>query len=207
MRGRSSAGPATSLLGRPLDGTSFGSIASGYLPVWDGTKFVAQLLTATPGANATLSAQADANGLGNVGGGEDDLFSFSVPGGTLSTDGDAIEFLATVRVRNASAAGTQTTRVRWGASVLLQFADTGANSNYYVIHGFITRVGAASQTGFVQLVRDPTGGGNVTSVAVAAAAETLSGAVILKVTGEDSTPTSDNVEAFSFFVRLLKETP
>lgn len=116
--------------------------------------------------------------VGNVGGGEDDLMTYPVPGGTLSADGDYIEFEMEVQFTGAD---TKTLKVYFGATNLISTASNGTSVGFWTIKGRIVRTGATTQRADVSWT---------TSSATYAygseystPAETLSGNVTLKATG------------------------
>lgn len=136
--------------------------------------------------------------VGNVGIGEDDLMSYTVPVATLGATGDWIEFNAAGTL--AASLNNKRIRVRFGATVIFDsgsLAITAATD--WSLEGQIIRTGAATQKCFSRL--------NTSSATLAAyadystAAETLSGTVVLKVTGE-ATADNDVVEE-TLTVRFL----
>lgn len=123
--------------------------------------------------------------VGNVGTGEDDLASYSVPANTLAANGQSLWFEASGSY--AANTNNKTIRVRFGtAGTNLMFTApvvaVGAGGSW-VIRGRILRTGAATQKALATFmtsaltVEDTTG---LTS----ALDQTLSGAVTFKVTGE-----------------------
>lgn len=192
-------------LSKALDPTTFGAPTNGFVPVYDSASgtWIARAASTTPGLASTLSAQQSAAGVGNVGGGLDTLFQYTLPGGTLSVDGDAVLILASLQLRNGAAAGTQTVRLDFGGTVYLNYSNTGATINSLMLQALVSRTGGASQIGFCQLVQE----GNLCQVTVAGAAEVLSGDVVIALKGEDSGAVNNNVRAHQFFVQLLKEAP
>lgn len=129
--------------------------------------------------------KVDTTQTGNVGAGEDTLQTYSVPANTLAANGDSLSFI--VHGTYTASVNTKTLRVKFGASTII---DTGAqpitSGEAWRIVGTITRTGAATQKCeamfIVQTMAYPITG-------YVAAAETLSGAVTLLVTGEG---TADN---------------
>lgn len=112
--------------------------------------------------------------VGNVGTGEDDLMTYTVPAGTLAQDGDYIDF-----VMSFSVAANSTLKVYYGATQLFSFAALSADAVYRVT-GQVVRTGATTQRATFQL----NGGSTVNVVGYQTPAETLSGTVVLKATGE-----------------------
>ena len=123
----------------------------------------------------------DTAAVGNVGGGEDDLISESLPAGTLSVDGDAIRIVAAGTF--AANANNKTVKLYFGGTVLVSSGAVAVNNGNWRIEALVIRTGAATQKASASLAcSDP-----ATLAArsgYAAPTETLSGAVTIKVTGE-----------------------
>lgn len=127
--------------------------------------------------------------VGNVGAGEDDLMTFSVPASTLATNGDRIDF----RMAGTFAANVNSKRVRikFGATTLLDTTGLAFNGADWVVRGTIIRSGASTQKAYCIFESN--------SALLSATAdyttpgETLSGAVTLKATGE-ATSNNDIVQ-------------
>ncbi len=119
---------------------------------------------------------------GNVGTGEDDLASYSVPANTLAVNGQSLWFEAWGTL--AATAVTKTLRVRFGTAGTNLFftrAESSISANTWHIRGRITRTGAATQKGFGTYT---VSAGVATADSSTALNQTLSGAVTFKVTGE-----------------------
>lgn len=131
----------------------------------------------------SLVTSVNTTTVGNVGIGEDDLRTYSLPASFLSTDGDSCYFEAAGTI--ASSANAKRIRVKFGATTIF---DTGAagipvsTAIDWRIMGRVVRTGAATQKCMVHM--------NTNSATLASytdyttAAETLSGAVTLKLTAE-----------------------
>lgn len=115
--------------------------------------------------------------VGNVGAGEDDLMTKSVDAGLLAADKEFLEFTATFTVTD-----NVTIKTFFGATQLVSFAGTSANSNYHIT-GRIFRTGAATQ----KAVGEVYAGTTFIGAFRALPTETLSGAVTFKYTGEGDT--------------------
>jgi hypothetical protein len=139
------------------------------------------------GATSTLAAvggklHTGTTQTGNTAGTETDLYSFSVPASTLSTNGNALHLEC-----GGTFAGTANTdkrlRLKFGATTLY---DTGAlaitSATAWTLMANVLRTGAATQKGSTAFTSSsavlPAGAGYST------AAETLSGAVTIKITGQ-----------------------
>jgi hypothetical protein len=136
--------------------------------------------------------------VGNVGTGEDDLRTYSVPAATLAVDGDHLAFEAAGTF--AATANNKRIKVKFGATTIF---DTGvlaitAAGDWYV-SGLIIRTGAATQKCVAHWTC--TDAALPVKPDYTTAAETLSGAVTLKLTGE-ATANNDVVQEL-LIVRLL----
>jgi hypothetical protein len=127
--------------------------------------------------------------VGNVGTGEDDLASFSVPANTLAVNNQSIWFEAWGSF--AANSNSKTLRVRFGTAGTNLVLDTGnvvsnASVHHWVIRGRIIRTGAATQKAYASGLINPTGlaGGSTPVDVVTGLDQTLSGAVSLRVQGE-----------------------
>lgn len=114
---------------------------------------------------------------GNVGAGEDTLYSQSIPADVLATNGDAliVEAWGTM----VADAGTKTLRLKWDGTTFQSIADTTAATSWFA-RTVIGRRGATSQV-ISSVINGGTGEASVTS---ATSAATLSGAVTFAITGE-----------------------
>lgn len=135
-------------------------------------------LTYTKGASITMGIGANLKtvfaSVGNVGTGEDDLQTFTVPAGTLSIDGDYIDF-----TMSFSVAANSTLKVFFGATQLFTFAALATDAVYRVT-GQVVRTGATTQRATFEMK----GGSGTIVTGYQTPAETLSGTVVLKATGE-----------------------
>lgn len=116
----------------------------------------------------------------NVGTGEDDLITYSVPASTLATDGDSLEITAWGTF--AANGNNKTIKIKFGATTILDTTAVAANGGSWVIRAGVIRTGAATQQCYASLVTDNTSLPDIAKYTTAA--ETLSGAVTLKCTGE-----------------------
>ena len=123
---------------------------------------------------------------GNIGTGEDTLFSYSVPANTLNTNKDTL--VATASGTFATSVNNKRLRVKFGATTIF---DSGAlaitSAADWVLEIEIIRTGTTTQKCNVRL--NTSSSVLLATVDYATAAETLSGAVSLIVTGE---ATADN---------------
>jgi hypothetical protein len=119
--------------------------------------------------------------VGNVGSGEDDLMTLSVAAAQLPTNKDFLRFKATFTF--AANANSKRVRGYFGATAIYDSGAQNQNGGSLTVIGTITRVGATSQ--LAEIVAIPSSGSlyAVTST-ITTPAETLSGAITFKFTGE-----------------------
>ncbi len=144
-------------------------------------------------AQRTLSVSTAT--VGNVGGGEDDLTTYSLPANTLSADGQGVSIVAFGTTANNGNA--KTLNCYFGSTLLFSHGmDTGFSQNWRV-SAVVLRTGAATQLGNTVFA-----GTNTNSDAAATApSATLSSAVTIKCTAQG---TSDNdLIQYGMIVELL----
>ena len=137
-----------------------------------------------------LTTNADITAVGNVGAGEDDLMTYSLPASFLSTNGDSMYFEAAGTVANN--ANAKRIRVKFGATTILDTGAAGiavATAYDWVVRGRVVRTGAATQDIYCSFVAGTT----LNFSDFTTATETLSGAVTFKLTGE-ATSNNDIVQ-------------
>lgn len=116
--------------------------------------------------------------VGNVGTGEDDLISLTIPASTLATNGERL--VGTFHGAFSSDNDTRTVKLKFGATTLVTITgDTGLNGAKWMIRFEIARTGATAQLAVAHAAF-----ASSTGVSESTPAETLSGAITLKVTGE-----------------------
>ena len=153
---------------------------------WDNDLNRSEVVLSTKAGTSTTYAKVggtiDVNttAVGNVGTGEDDLITFSVPANTLATNGDRIQFqMSGTFAANANA---KQVKIKYGATTLLATGALLFNGADWTATGTIIRTGAATQKAYCNFVSGST---LLSSTAdYTTPAETLSGAVTLKATGE-----------------------
>lgn len=156
----------------------------------------AGLSTTQTAAKIGMLAQS-VTAVGNVGAGEDTLIAFTISGAVLSADNQRLTgyFIGTT----AANANAKRFRLKFGGTTILDSGAASApNAQNWRVDYVITRTGAATQKVSAVMVVAASGAlasttGNVSNTT---AAETLSGAVVLSMTG-DATTTNDivNTEA------------
>lgn len=118
-------------------------------------------------------------GAGNVGTGEDDLASYSVPANTLAVNGQSLWYEVWGKV--AGNANAKTIRVKFGTDTVFTSLNMASSVGTWRIRGRIIRTGAATQLTMSDHVQD---GGAFAAASSTGLTQTLSGALTFKVTGE-----------------------
>lgn len=117
-------------------------------------------------------------GTATVGTGEDDLMSFSLPANSLLLNQQAIEIIAWGNTGNN--ANNKQVKLYFGATQLIATGVAAAQARDWELRAVVTRLSATSQQGIAR--------GNFNQATIpsdfTAPAETLTGAVTIKVTGE-----------------------
>jgi len=117
---------------------------------------------------------------GNVGTGEDDLMTYAIPAGQLSTNGDYIEFTMTFVF--AINANNKQIKVYYGASNIYSSTAQPQSSGSMEIKGTIIRTGATSQRISFSQSNNTTNYADYADYKISS--ETLANAITLKATGE-----------------------
>lgn len=157
---------------------------------------------ATPPGSSGVAGTLNVNttGVGNVGIGEDDLITYSVAGGTLSTNGDYLSFEATGTL--ATSLNNKRIRVRFGSSIIFDSGSLAITTTAdWTANGRIVRTAATTFSAYVEF--------NTSSATLSAYAdystgtETLANALVLKFTGE---ATADNDVRQEFMITRVNST-
>ncbi|MGA1047382.1 MAG: hypothetical protein ACO3UU_05190 [Minisyncoccia bacterium] len=145
--------------------------------------------TIDAGSNTILhiptTLKSDTTQTGNVGTGEDNLIAYSLPANTLDTDGDFIEITAfgTMAVN----ANNKTLKLYFGSTVIYNSGASAVNGASWNLNATIVRTSATTQKCIVSMLSEDTT--LIDSAEYNTAAESLSGSVTIKCTGE---ATNDN---------------
>jgi len=123
-------------------------------------------------------ANVNTTAVGNVGVGVDDLITFSLPANSLSVNGKGVRITAWGTF--ASNGNTKQVNLDFGATTIRQIGPAGINGLDWRIDGIVIRTGAATQKAIATEIVDTTAPDSTLTTP----AETLSGAVIIKCTGE-----------------------
>lgn len=138
----------------------------------------------------SLITSSNITAVGNVGTGEDDLMTYSLPSSYLSANGDSVPFEAAGTIANN--ANQKRIKIKFGATTIL---DTGAagiavSTAYdWVARGRIVRTGAATQDAYAEIRL----GSTLFFTDFTSPTETLSGAVTFKLTGETNAASNNDV--------------
>lgn len=122
----------------------------------------------------------------NVTTGETDLMTYTLPANTLGTNGQALRI--TVWGTTAANANTKTLKLKFGAtSVTLNPTTTAPNAKDWRATAIVARTGAATQ----EMITEACVGAVQDSTTRSAPTETLSGSLVIKVTGQSGTASDD----------------
>lgn len=132
--------------------------------------------TATPIAVGRLTTSTTA--VGNVGAGEDDLISYSMPASTLTVNNRGVRVTAWGSAANTAAA--KTVKLYFGATATVTTALTANQVGAWRIVSEVIRTGAATQDAVAQLIQG--GATTLVDAEFTTPTETLSGAVVIKCT-------------------------
>lgn len=108
---------------------------------------------------------------------ENDLQTYSLPGGTLATNGDIIHIIVCGTL--AATTRSRTVRLYWGSTTLATLTSSSSSETRWKVEAWVIRTGAATQLAEAlayQVASFSNGQANKT--------ETLSGAITIKITGQ-----------------------
>ena len=126
----------------------------------------------------------DTTSVGNVGAGEDDLITFTLPAAQLSDNGDYIKISA--RWTFAANANLKQVKLKFWATTLYDSTAWNPNDASWSLEGIVVRTGAATQKAVTTMTYD-TNWLNAFSnngLDLTSPTETLSWTVVIKCTGE-----------------------
>lgn len=193
-----------------LNGTTLSQTVDGLRLNPSGTPVIAGLtitgysgfLKATNGVVAAVAGVEtltySATQTGNTAATETDLFSYTIPANTLTTNGDSVDFVASGTYAN-TAATNKRIKVYLGAATVLDTGNLGLGSAAYdwTLRGTILRVGSTSQKCEAVLTTSIPANSiwTYTPQNYASASEDLTGTVQLRITG-NATNANDVVGEF-----------
>jgi len=132
---------------------------------------------------------------------EKDLHTYTLPAGSLGIDGQTIRYVAQGTFQANT--NTKTIRIYFGATVALTFTgDTDNNGGGWRLEMEVQRTGAAAQKASAILWDQGATAAGI-NLAVTTPGETLSGAVVVKVTGQNGTATANDIVAERSHVEFL----
>ncbi len=137
----------------------------------------------------TTAVGTDANTL------EKDLLTYSLPANSLSADGKLVKITVWGTVTSAS---SKTIRLKFGATVIRDIATSSGGLDWR-IDGTVIRTGAATQDAMATASLDTV----APDTTISTPAETLSGAVVIKLTGQNGTATANDIVAEGMLVEYL----
>lgn len=137
---------------------------------------------------------------GQVGGGPDTLSTYSIPANTLAANGQSIHWRAGGVISTSVTSGV--IKVVYGATTILEIDASPVTNGAWFAEGDIIRTGATAQRSIAWGLCDQ-GGTKVHAISDTTPAETLSGAVTLKVTGNSSS--AGNNDTVSHMLKVYFE--
>ena len=141
--------------------------------------------TSTLEATMVGVANVNTTAVGNVGVGEDDLITYSLPANALSANGKGIRIRAWGTAANN--ANAKTVKLYFGTQVILTTALTVSQTDTWKIDATVWRTGASTQDWESSLIE--AGTVSLTDIENGTATQTDTAAITIKCTG---TATSDN---------------
>lgn len=120
---------------------------------------------------------------------ETDLQTYSIPASSMATNGDSVYF--EMSFTTAANANTKRLKIKYGATTMYDSTALALNNAVITARGRIIRTGAATQTYYIEV--HSSSALLVATSATGTAAETLSGAVTLKSTGQNGTATANDL--------------
>ena len=159
-----------------------------------GTTIAAGTGTAASTVSGVISVNTTA--VGNVGGGQDDLMTYSLPANTLSADGKAIRI--TAWYSTASNGNTKTITLAFGGTTLTGTISSTFNNQLGIIRAVIVRTGASAQEAATWDTLNTQFGTLRTTPA-----ETMSGAITIKMTGQSGSSATDDVVQRGMIIEVL----
>lgn len=132
-----------------------------------------------------ININTNTTDVGNIGVGEDDLMTYTLPGGTLAVNGERLEFEMSFAC--AANGNSKTIKIYFGATSYTFPAFT-TSGTFVVARGTVVRTGAATQRFDLTVISD-NGSVQVVGATYLTPTATLSSNVTIKATG---TATTDN---------------
>lgn len=131
------------------------------------------------------TANVNTTAVGNVGTGEDDLITYTLPANALSANGKGVRI--TAWGTGANNVNAKTLKVYFGTQVILTFALTVSQANNWRVMGSVWRTGASTQDWQASLIQ--AGTASAVDAENGTATQTDTATIAIKCTGE---ATADN---------------
>lgn len=186
-------------------GTAAGIVNLAAQTLGDGLKHFKQQPTFDPGTSDPTSAttktsgviKVDTTAVANVGGGADDLITYSLPANVLDANGKGVRI--TWLFQCANTADNKTIICYFGSTAVLTFAANGYTNLALKAVAEVFRTGASAQLSFCI----GTASGTASTILKSTPAEACSGAITIKATGESATSTSNEVVQEALLVEII----
>jgi len=128
---------------------------------------------------------------------EKDLITYSLPANSLSADGKLVKITAWGSV--AANGNTKTIRLDFGATTIRQIGPSAMNGLDWRMDGLVIRTDATTQDAMATEFLDTSAQDTTNTTPT----ETLSGAVVIKITGENGTAAANDIVAEGMLVEYL----
>ena len=149
--------------------------------------------------NVLTNLDTEATAVGNVGAGEDNLQTYSLPAATLGVNGTGVRILCWGTTANN--ANAKTIKLYFGTDSLLTLTPTVSEAGMWMVGAHVMRTGAATQIACAAGQCGPTNTTvTATSGNVSSPTQTLANAVTIKCTGEATA--NDDITQEGMVVRL-----
>lgn len=191
--------PATSATLTIADGKTL--TVSNSLTLAAGADGVTMTAPATSASVAgILNVYANSTGSGNSGTGETDLQTYTLPANALNANGKLLRI--SVFGSYANNANLKSVKIYFGSTVISTVSSAVGNTGNFQAIFFVARTGAATQFSWGRsgITNGSSENGNANPFTTPA--ETLSGTVVIKVTGQSNTASND-VLLKAFVVEIL----
>jgi len=128
---------------------------------------------------------------------ETDLITFSLPADSLSADGKVVRI--TAWGNTAANGNTKTIRLKFGAEEIRAIGPSAINGLDWRIDGLVIRTGATTQDAMATESLDAA----AQDTTITTPAETLSGAVVIKITGENGSAAANDIVCEGMMIEFL----
>lgn len=159
------------------------------------SKLLQRLVLAPDQGGLPVVLYANGTVVGSVGTGEDTLMTYAMPGDVLNANGMAVRVVAWGLTLNNG--NTKAIKLYFGGTAIASFSSTYNNQPWRIEAEVMRTSGTAQIANSVRLI---SGG---LAVLNAAPAETLSGAVTIKCTGQSTEGTNDDITQLGMIVEWL----